>query len=96
MEEPIQIAIMHDFIGTAIHSKLVNSMRRNNIYIYIYIYILTTEPSMAEPFRLSMGTQTSGYCRAHHNQYQIIQGIQPTAGIKPRTVHLYHTSRHLP
>ena len=92
MEEPIQIAMMHDFIGTAIHSKLVNSMRRNNIYIYI----LTTEPSMAEPFRLSMGTQTSGYCRAHHNQYQIIQGIQPTAGIKPGTVHLYHTSQHLP
>ena len=57
-----------------------------------FSFSMTKEPSMPDPFGFLMELKPLGADHVRHNQYQVIQVIQPVAGIKPRTVHLYCTS----
>ena len=52
--------------------KLINA---DNTTIYHFIFLITKEPSMTKPFRLSMVTQPQGVECACHNQHQITRAF---------------------
>lgn len=57
---------------------------------FFFFFLITEEPSIAEAFGLSMGTQNLGCWLCPSQLILVIQGIQPVAGIEPRTAPLPH------